>query len=230
MPKKILLALVFFLFCFCTEGYARSQNASSSSSWSKRNYEKSGEIKPKNLLLFGIGMARPVGNLIEEGGVLDLQAGKIGGHIGLEYLNFLKENFALGVEVGTTVLTGNTVYYPNGSIETKTNNLYGMLSGRLYLNNESKNLIYIPFGVGASETEAVLRVSFPSYGSLSERASDIAPIGYIGLGVELKRTQDDFVSLEILYHITKPKFSGSAYKVNATYSYVSVMLKSGGFF
>lgn len=46
------------------------------------------------------------------------------------------------------------------------------------------------------------------------------------LGVELKRTETDLVSLEARYHMARLKEQD----ISATYKYVTVMLKAGGLF
>ena len=190
-------------------------------------YETAPAARPRNLLSIGAGVVIPMGNMIDEGD-LSLKAGGPGGAVELQYLNFLNERLALGVEAGGTVLTEESKDYYGIDAETETNSLYGMLAGRLYFNLGKKNLIYLPFGVGFGEIETDLKISYDSVsGTLSD--SDTTLMGYVGLGIELERTQENLLSLEVRYHIAKPKFS-KYYDIDANYSYVSVMLKAGGLF
>ena len=176
-------------------------------------YETAPAARPRNLLSIGAGVVIPMGNMIDEGD-LSLKAGGPGGAVELQYLNFLNERLALGVEAGGTVLTEESKDYYGIDAETETNSLYGMLAGRLYFNLGKKNLIYLPFGVGFGEIETDLKISYDSVsGTLSD--SDTTLMGYVGLGIELERTQENLLSLEVRYHIAKPKF---------------IMLKAGGLF
>lgn len=189
-------------------------------------YETAPAVRKRNLFSLGAGLVIPTGNVIEEGD-LSLKAGGPGGGIELQYLNFLNERFALGVEFGGTVLTEETENYYGYEIKTKSQTLHGMISGRLYVNPNNKNLVYVPFGVGFVQGEldgdiytgGVKRLVLNDF-------SDTAPAGYIGLGVELERTEESLISLEARYHMAWFRKSG----ISATYSYVSIMLKAGGLF
>ena len=195
-------------------------------------YETAPAARKRNLFSLGAGLVIPAGLSLNKGDIVrgadgDVKAGGPGGGIELQYLNFLNERFALGVEFGGTVLTEETENYYGYEIKTKTQTLHGMISGRLYVNPNNKNLVYVPFGVGfvQGELDGDIYIGGVKRFVLND-FSDTAPAGYIGLGVELERTEESLISLEARYHMAWFRKSG----ISATYSYVSIMLKAGGLF
>lgn len=128
-----------------------------------------------------------------------------------------------------------------GNFKTRSHSLNFMAVGRLALTPNSKVRLYVPFGAGLSYTKLDLSGGEDIYfdGTIDgeykpgwypwlrwTNVSDTAPMGYIGLGMELKRTETDLVSLEARYHMARLKEQD----ISATYKYVTVMLKLGGLF
>ncbi|HJD19488.1 MAG TPA: PorT family protein [Candidatus Avelusimicrobium excrementipullorum] len=204
----------------------------------------------KNLLSVGVGAAVPMGSVADsvftDVDTGDIKWGKTGGNVEFQYLHFVNERWAFGMELGAAILTSeehsfsDSLYIPGynpphvtaeGKLKSKTYSINAMLAGRLHLNPAGKMRFYIPFGAGLSYAELSLsgHVAFkeaPFKYNGSVEYSDAGPAGYIGLGMELKRTETDLVSLEARYHMARLKEQ----EVSATYKYVTVMLKVGGLF
>lgn len=204
----------------------------------------------KNVLSVGVGATVPMGNVADsiftDVDTGEVKWGEAGGSVEFQYLHFVNERWAFGLELGAAVLTpekhdfSSSLYIPGynppnvtveGKVKSKTYSVNAMLAGRLHFNPAGKMRFYIPFGAGVSYAQlslsgnAAFKETHFKY-SVGEDYSDMGPAGYIGLGVELKRTDTDLVSLEARYHMARLKEQD----VSATYKYVTVMLKVGGLF
>ena len=160
----------------------------------------------------------------------DIEWGDYGLQLGVQYLYFISDNFALGFDFQGADFEetsfalqyrdtyGTLIGTEKFKIKTKVNSF--MLAGRINILSNGGERLYVPIGLGVSQIKGKLK---GPGGSLSLNDSSLS--GYFGLGVEADINQNFIFGFE--GRINFSNFKKSSYDMDYNINYFSVLAKIG---
>ncbi len=124
-----------------------------------------------------------------------LSWGKGGFGLGVQYLYFVADQFAIGAEIDFNNFSEATSY---DVIDVNASSTNYMFAFRLNLSDENGTRFYIPFGVGIASKKARITLEYPYDIEENYSHSDFAY--NIGIGIEHELKEGNAIGAELKYN------------------------------
>lgn len=144
-----------------------------------------------------------------------LSWGKGGFGLGVQYLYFVADQFAIGAEIDFNSFSTATSYDVINVDASSTNY---MLAFRFNLSDTNGTRVYIPFGLGMASKKARISISYPY---MHETSSHTDLAYNIGIGIEHEIERGNAIGAELKYNSLK----WDEEDFNQDFKYISIKIR-----